>query len=144
MTDVRNTRVINDYVRKKAESNEPPVKAGLVTDLEILWNTTFVMVDRFLTYRSIINEVNSRPHQFARLTSSQLQKLRWKNFEFTNDDWCRINDLHIILKPFLTATNIFSAKNYPTFSTAYSGESFIPIVLGLFHGKSTTKNTKYF
>ena len=129
VTDVRNAWITNDYVRKKPESNEPPIKAGFDTDLEIRWNTTFDMFDGFLTYRSMINDVNSLPHQFARFTSSQLLKLRSKNFEFTNDDWCRTNDLHIILKLFLTATNIVSAKNYPTFSTAYSGVSFIATVL---------------
>ncbi|CAF3380730.1 unnamed protein product [Rotaria socialis] len=43
--NVRSTRAICDYVKTQGKSNEPPIKAGLATDFEIRWNTTFIMID---------------------------------------------------------------------------------------------------
>lgn len=120
--NIRAARAINDYVIRKARSNDPPIKFNLITDFEIRWNTTFIMIDRFIIHRFIIDDINSRPFKVAHITSTQQAKLGSKEFEFTNDEWSRINDLHAVLKPFLIATNIVSAKNYPTLSTTYSGK----------------------
>ncbi|CAF4047465.1 unnamed protein product [Rotaria magnacalcarata] len=120
VSNVRGIRAVNDYVIRKARSNDPPIKSNLVTDFEIRWNTTFIMIDRFVIYRSIIDDINSRPFKIAHITSTQQVKLGSKEFEFNNDEWNRINDLHTVLKPFLIATKIISAKNYPTLSTTYS------------------------
>ncbi|CAF2121014.1 unnamed protein product, partial [Rotaria magnacalcarata] len=118
--NIRAARVVNDYVKRRAQSSDPPIKATLITDFEIRWNTTFVMVSRFKDYRSIINDINSRPYKITHLTSTQKLKIGSKEFEFTNNDWSRINDLHEALEPFVKSTNIISAKSYPTLAAAYS------------------------
>ena len=125
ISNIRATRVVNDYIKIKAQSNDPPIKSRLITDFEIRWNTTFIMLDRFTIYRPIINDINSRPFKIAHTSPAQQLKLGSKEFEFTNNDWCRITDLHTILKPFMIATNVVSAKNYPTLAATYSGEFFI-------------------
>ena len=125
ISNIRATRVVNDYIKIKAQSNDPPIKSRLITDFEIRWNTTFIMLDRFTIYRPIIDDINSRPFKIAHTSSAQQLKLGSKEFEFTNNDWCRITDLHTILKPFMIATNVVSAKNYPTLAATYSGEFFI-------------------
>ncbi|CAM4850100.1 unnamed protein product [Rotaria magnacalcarata] len=120
--NIRAARVVNDYVKRRAQSSDPPIKATLITDFEIRWNTTFVMVSRFKDYRSIINDINSRPYKITHLTSTQKLKIGSKEFEFTNNDWSRINDLHEALEPFVKSTNIISAKSYPTLAAAYSDQ----------------------
>ncbi|CAF1270327.1 unnamed protein product [Rotaria sordida] len=123
--NIRSTRAVYDYVKKKAKLNDPPIRSELITDFEIRWNTTFIMIDRFKTYRLITDDINSRPFKIGNISTTQQLKLGSKEFEFTNDDWCRITDLHTTLKPFFIATSIASAKGYPSLAAAYSGEYFI-------------------
>ncbi|CAF3586880.1 unnamed protein product [Rotaria socialis] len=118
--NVRSTRAICDYVKTQGKSNEPPIKAGLATDFEIRWNTTFIMIDRFSNHRFIIDNINSQPFKVPDINSAQRMKLASKKFEFTNDDWSRLKDLQTVLKPFFKATKAISAKNYPTLAAAYS------------------------
>ena len=85
------------------------------------------MIDRFIIHRSVVDDINSRLFKISHITSTQQVKLGSKEFEFTNDEWNQINNLHTVLKPFLIATNIVSAKNYPTVSTTYSGKLYISL-----------------
>ncbi|CAF2053285.1 unnamed protein product [Rotaria magnacalcarata] len=110
VANIRSTRAVNDHVKRKASSNEPPIKFALITDFETRWNTTFVMIDRFCIYRTIIDDTNSRPFKIVHISPTQQLKLGSKEIEFTNDDWCSITDLYTILKPFMIATNVVSAK----------------------------------
>jgi hypothetical protein len=64
-------------------------------------------------------------------TPAQQKRLGSKQFEFTNADWRYINDLQNILQPFFVATNIISAKNYPTLAAAYSGKLYVAVSLKL-------------
>ncbi|CAF4015124.1 unnamed protein product, partial [Rotaria sp. Silwood1] len=76
--------------------------------------------ERVKNYRLIIDDINSRPFQIPNTSSTQQLKIGSKQFEFTNNDWSRIVDLHEILKPFMAATNTISAKNYPTLAASYN------------------------
>ena len=125
VNNIRSTRAVLDYVQIREKTSDPPIKAGLITDLEIRWNTTFVMIDRFTTHRLVIDDINSRPFKIPDLSSVQQLKLSAKRFEFTNDNWCAIHDLHTALKPFFSATNVISAKSYPTLAAVHSGESSV-------------------
>ncbi|CAF4012126.1 unnamed protein product, partial [Rotaria sp. Silwood1] len=69
--NIRSTKAVNDYVKRKALSVVPPIKSALVTDIEIRWNTTFIMIDRFKNYRFIIDDINSRPFQIPNTSSTQ-------------------------------------------------------------------------
>ncbi|CAF3462685.1 unnamed protein product, partial [Rotaria sp. Silwood2] len=123
--NIRAKRAVLDYVKKKAQSVDPPITSTLITDIEIRWNTTFVMIDRFTKHRAIIDDINGRPYQIPNTSSTQQLKIGSKEFEFTNSDWHRITDLKKALEPFMISTNVVSAKNYPTLAAAYSGEIFI-------------------
>jgi hypothetical protein len=87
------------------------------------------MINRFITYRSILDQMNSQPYIIRYINATQQIKLGSKKYEFTNTDWCQITDLNTALKPFFCATNIMSAKNYPTLAAAYSGELHISTLL---------------
>ena len=125
--NIRSSRASIEYTKKKEQSMDPPIKYTLITDFEIRWNTTFVMINRFTEYRSIIDDINSRPHQIPYLNPPQQFKFGSRDFEFTNSDWCQIYDLKKVLEPFMVSTNVVSAKNYPTLATSYSGKSFISL-----------------
>ncbi|CAF2660280.1 unnamed protein product [Rotaria sp. Silwood2] len=120
VTNIHNTRAIYDYVKKQAKTSEPKIKAGLVSDFIIRWNTTFIMIDRFNNHRFIIDNVNSQPYRIPDISTVQRMILSSKKFEFTNNDWFNLMDLHVVLKPFFISTNIISAKNYPTLGAGYS------------------------
>ncbi|CAF4026770.1 unnamed protein product, partial [Rotaria sordida] len=118
--NIHATKAVLDYVKKKAQSTDPPITSTLIRDIEIRWNTTFVMIDRFTKHRAIVDDINGRPYQIPNTSSTQQLKIGSKKFEFTNSDWYRINDLRTALAPFMISTNVVSAKNYPTLAAAYS------------------------
>lgn len=122
INNIRSTRAVIDYVKRKAKANDPPIKSILTTDFEIRWNTTFIMINRFINYCSIIDNINSQPFKIPHISTKQRIKIGSKQFEFTNDDWCKLEDLHKALRPFFMTTSIMSGKNYPSLALGYSGE----------------------
>jgi hypothetical protein len=129
VNNIRSTRAIIDYVKQKAKATDPPIKSTLVTDFVIRWNTTFIMTNRFINYRSIIDNINSQPLKIPHISTTQQTKIGSKRFEFINDDWCKLNDLQDVLKPFFVTTSIMSGKNYPSLAVGYSGELHILTLL---------------
>jgi hypothetical protein len=101
----------------------------LITDLEIRWNTTFIMINRFINYRSIIDNINSQPFKIPHINTTQQLKIGSKKFEFTNNDWSQLKDLHEALGPFFLTTSIMSGKNYPSLAVGFSGELLILTLL---------------
>ncbi|CAF2951319.1 unnamed protein product [Rotaria sp. Silwood2] len=122
ITNINSIRAVTDYVQQREKIHDPPITAALVTDIEIRWNTTFIMVDRFITHQAIIDDINSRSFKIPNISSVQQLQLGNKKFEFTNEDWCTIKDLQNVLKPFFGATTAISAKSYPTLALAYSSK----------------------
>lgn len=117
---IRNNRAINDYVRDRAGSNLPPIRAGLVIDFEVRWNSTYIMIDRFIIHRGILNEITTEPLKIPGINVFQQMSLRSSAFQFSGTDWSQLVDIHSLLKPFFVATNTISARNYPSLATAYS------------------------
>ena len=120
INNINSTRAVIDYVQQREKIHDPPITTALLTDIEIRWNTIFIMVDRFITHQAIIDDINSRPFKVPNISSVQQLKLGNKKFEFTKDDWCTIKDLQTVLKPFFSVTTAISAKNYPTVALASS------------------------
>lgn len=87
------------------------------------------MIDRFLKYRFIIHAINSQPSKIPNINPTQQTKLGSKQYEFNNSDWNQITDLHTALRRFFIATNIVSAKHYPTLAIANSSKLHISVVL---------------
>ena len=58
---ILNIRAINGYVKAEARLYSPLIKAGLLKDFIVRWNTTFIMLDRFKNHRTILNNINSHP-----------------------------------------------------------------------------------
>ena len=112
---IRKSSLIDAHVREKmASTNE---QKGLVCDLRIRWNSTWLMLERFLMHRDVINSIISSPDRISGLEKKQKSKLR--SFVMSHDDWEMVACIHHILHPFLIATKILSAQKYPTLGAAF-------------------------
>ncbi|CAF1316890.1 unnamed protein product, partial [Rotaria sordida] len=43
INNINSTRAVTDYVQQREKIHDPPITAALITDIEIRWNTTFIM-----------------------------------------------------------------------------------------------------
>lgn len=120
---IRNNRAINDYVCNRAGATQPPIRVGLAIDFEVRWNSTYIMLDRFVIYRAIVNEITTEPSKIPSVNLFQQRQLRSQLFQFSTTDWSQLLDLHSLMKPFFVATNTISARDYPTLALAYSSRS---------------------
>jgi hypothetical protein len=83
------------------------------------------MINRFINHRYIIDNVNSQPFKIPCINTAQQIKIGSKKFEFTNNDWAQLKDLHDALEPFFITTSVMSGKNYPSLAVGFSGELLI-------------------
>ncbi|XP_056694956.1 zinc finger BED domain-containing protein RICESLEEPER 2-like [Spinacia oleracea] len=74
----------------------------------IRWNSTFLMLDRFIFFRDVIDHVVSRDKDL-------------KVFALTLEEWVRVCELHAFLKLFYDVTNTFSASKHPTSNLYFDG-----------------------
>lgn len=65
---IRRNRCIREHVQSLAKDQG---LLKLVLDLKIRWNSTYLMVERFLTYQSIINSITNHPHSGEFLETSR-------------------------------------------------------------------------
>ncbi|CAF1290950.1 unnamed protein product [Didymodactylos carnosus] len=84
----------------------------LIIDLHIRWNSTYVMLDRFIVYREIVNVVTHNPTLVVGLDSTQREKL--KKLSYSHTDWDCLLALKNVLFPFYRVTELLSARNYQT------------------------------
>jgi hypothetical protein len=112
---IRKSSLIDAYVREKMASVDGA--KDLVCDLRIRWNSTWLMLDRFIMHRDVINSIISSPDRISGLVKKQKSKLR--SFVMSHDDWEMAVCIHHILHPFLIATKILSGRNYPTLGAAF-------------------------
>lgn len=76
----------------------------LVRDVRTRWNSTYSMLESFLTDKLIINSVLSLQNNFA-------------NLDLTEDEWKEIGYFCDFLKPFFDFTEAMSGSNYSTLGT---------------------------
>ena len=65
---------------------QPPTRGGLVVDFEVRWNSTFVMLDRFITHRAIVNEMATGPSKVPNVNLSQCMNPRSRSFQFSSTE----------------------------------------------------------
>ncbi|CAF4062092.1 unnamed protein product, partial [Rotaria sordida] len=105
--------------RYAQEQKTKPIKLhGIVMDFRIRWNTTYVMLSRFIAISSIITDVTLSPSIEIGLKKGQYEKLR--KLSFTRFDWLCLTALKNVLFPFYRATKLLSGSKYPTLSIGYS------------------------
>ncbi|XP_057522450.1 zinc finger BED domain-containing protein RICESLEEPER 1-like [Amaranthus tricolor] len=83
-------------------------KRKLRGDNNIRWNSTFLMLDRYIFFRDVIDHVVSRDKDLS-------------VFALSKDEWDKVIELHGFLKIFYDVTNSFSASKTPTSNLYFDG-----------------------
>ncbi|CAF1303921.1 unnamed protein product [Rotaria sp. Silwood1] len=136
VTMIRNISALNRYVvkqiklflenlnRQRAAENKKKIRYKEFTlDMKIRWNSSFVMISRFVFFNSIITSLTYNPSEQINLKQSQYRKL--KKLSFTSLDWSILKVLENILAPFNNSTTVLSCRRRPTLSICK------PVIRGL-------------
>jgi hypothetical protein len=75
------------------------------------------MIKRFLIDKDAIRSIISTPERVAGLDAKQRAQL--KKIVISHDDWEVIQSLALVMEPFVLATQIISARLYPTIGTGF-------------------------
>jgi hypothetical protein len=131
---IRRSSPLRDYLTQEAKLNKLEGE-GLILDCIIRWNSTFYMVDRFINYQDIINQMTVNPRLVSSsLSSSTMGTL--KSFIFHSDVWKQLTGLRDALIKFEEACRLISGKKYQTLSVAFM------VLIGLEHHLSQSTVTR--
>lgn len=117
VSTIKRANNIHIYVYQQIE-NEGLKKRSFLLDFHVRWNTTFLMINRFLKYKKIINDLTARPEAVNGIKFKQIEKL--KKLDLSNKEWEMLETLLRILLPFYKTTKAISGQKYPTLSTAFA------------------------
>jgi hypothetical protein len=115
---IRKSKNILFHVRQLVENmTNEKIRFELSLDFFVRWNTTYIMIDRFIKYRAIIEEITKFPNKIVGLNGKQVDRLR--SLRFKTDEFDTLESLKHCLEPFFRATKILSGSNYASCSLAY-------------------------
>ncbi|CAF1505833.1 unnamed protein product, partial [Rotaria sordida] len=117
---IRNHNDTNAYVVKYVELKNKTQKekiGGLVLDMIIRWNSSYLLLHRLLAHSDIVNSVFSFPNNFNGLTDKQ--KKRLDELKLKQNEWDLLVHIRDVLKPFDASTNALSGQYYPTIASSY-------------------------
>lgn len=121
---IRRSSLVEAYVREQITN--PVERRQLVCDFHVRWNSTSLMLKRFLMHKNAITGIISTPERIAGL--SKEQKTELKGFVISHSDWELLETISVALEPFVLATKILSGRLYPTIGTGF----FVYRTLGSF------------
>lgn len=99
---------------------------------KIRWNSSFYMINRFINYQDVINEITLNPRIISsKISQSLIHRLKTSNF--SQDEWVILTAVRNVLSSFEQACQIISGRRYQTLSIGYL------ILVGLEHGLSEPK-----
>ncbi|CAF3087472.1 unnamed protein product [Rotaria sp. Silwood2] len=109
---IRKCHLINEYVHRQAKLDKTIKSGELVLNFQIRWNTTCVMLTKFIEHRRIIIEITNTSGKINNLKKSKCDRLM--SLISRPQHWEWIITLKNILDPFLGATQTLSGRNYDT------------------------------
>jgi len=109
---IRKCHLINDYVCKQAKADKSIESGELIIDYRVRWNTTCIMLIKFIEHRRIIIEITNSPEKIINLKKTKCNRLMSLTLRPQHWEW--IICLKQVLEPFLSATNSLSGRNYET------------------------------
>ncbi|CAF1064128.1 unnamed protein product [Didymodactylos carnosus] len=109
---IQKCHLINAYVRKQAKTDKTIKGGELILDFHIRWNTTCVMLAKFIEHRRIIIEITNTPEKIVNLKKAKCNRLM--SLTLRPQHWECLITLKKILDPFHSATKAFSGRNYET------------------------------
>ncbi|CAF1462295.1 unnamed protein product [Adineta ricciae] len=113
---IRKSSILHEFIQTLAD--ESSIKAGLIIDMRVRWNSTFKMLQRIILYQSILNKLYEQLDSLAGVTGLQRKKLL--NAKLTGNDWTLAQVLRRVLERFDDATRVLSGQRYPTLSFSYA------------------------
>ena len=126
----RRTNFIRFYLRNEARTRKL-VGQGLILDCFIRWNSTFYMIDRFINYQPLINQMTSNPRLiWMKITTSMIRRL--EELSFCYEEWELLVATRNVLSIFEEACRLVSGRKYQTLSIGYL------VLIGLEHHLSQT------
>ncbi|CAF1494908.1 unnamed protein product [Rotaria socialis] len=89
----------------------------------IRWNSSFLLIDRLILHKDVLNSMCSFLNNITGLTEKQTKKLM--GLMLNQQEWNLLNCLKNVLEPFLEATTALSGQKYPTMALSFCFPSFI-------------------
>ncbi|CAF1442662.1 unnamed protein product [Rotaria sordida] len=121
----RRIHILHYYFQEEAKRKKS-FNNGLILDCIIRWNSSYYMLDRFVTYQDAINQITVNPKRILPLmAATMIHKL--STFIFSHDDWEHLTVTKDVLSIFEKACRLISGKKYQTISMGYV------ILVGLQH-----------
>ncbi|CAF4253720.1 unnamed protein product, partial [Rotaria magnacalcarata] len=128
---IHQSSVLDRYVKERIENKLqeinnrlPPDQQqqhvqfkDLIIDFKIRWNTTYLMLQRFLLYCSIITNITQNPSNEIGLKENQYEQL--KKLAFSRTDWILLMATRNVLKSFYEATTTLSTQKYESIGISY-------------------------
>ncbi|CAF1447205.1 unnamed protein product [Rotaria sordida] len=116
ITFIRKSSVLDRYVRRQIQLKNIQIKRR-AEEQRIKWNTTYIMISRFVAISSIITDITLSPNSETGLKKQQYHK--FQKLSFSRLDWLYLSALKSVLFPFYRATILLSGSKYPTLPLAY-------------------------
>ena len=115
---MRNINAITEYMsgfmKPLVDGRKP---RGLLSDMPIRWNSSFMLMDRLMLNRDVVRNVFSLPNALDGLTAKQKTKLH--ELTLSQDEWEMLGALRQVLEPFYVSTIVLSSRHYPTMASAF-------------------------
>ncbi|CAG8723403.1 17371_t:CDS:2, partial [Dentiscutata heterogama] len=87
----------------------------IASDTETRWNSTFFLLERLIYFRNTLSILGNKlaldPDRTTRNDGDNLKKLL-----LNSDNWTSLEELILLLRPFVDATNLTSGSSYSTLS----------------------------
>ena len=83
----------------------------------IRWNSSFILLDRLINHKDILNNMGVFSNNLHGLTDQQ--KKRLKELSLNQYEWELVELLRNILEPFLDTTVVLSGQTYPTMALCF-------------------------
>ena len=119
VSTIHHSSILDAHVREKMSSKQndgtqQQSKGELVVDFRIRWNSTHLMIDRFIGFRQIVNEITHTTNSVIGLRSDQEKKL--SRLAYSHFEWNWLIALEFVLQPLENAIRILSGRTYQTLS----------------------------
>ncbi|CAF1202668.1 unnamed protein product [Adineta ricciae] len=113
---IRKSSILHEFIGILAADSS--IKADLIIDMRVRWNSSYKMLQRLLLYQSVLENLYEQLNSLAGVTDQQRRKLL--NSKLNGNDWNLIQALRRVLERFDEATRVLSGQNYPTLSLSYA------------------------
>ena len=98
---------------KKISSDAKLKENNLFLNFKVRWNSLYLMIERFIKYKQVVNTITLNPSVIPNLSTKQKRKI--ENLMIFGNDWELIEVLIVVLKPFYDATLRLQKTSYTMF-----------------------------